>query len=176
MTICEYQIVGRKKPTDLDPNPQVFRMRLFASNEVVAKSRFWYFMSQLKRVKRANGEILAVHKIFEKNPNTVKNYGVLIRYDSRTGTHSMYKEYRDTSRIGAIGQMYSEMAGRHRARKSSIQIVAVNVIEASKCRRASTIQFHKSNIRFPLVSRLPRASTKQLKSTFLFRRPNTFAG
>lgn len=31
-------------------------MRIFAPNHVVAKSRFWYFVSQLRKMKKANGE------------------------------------------------------------------------------------------------------------------------
>ncbi len=41
-------------------------------------------------------------KIFEKKPAVVKNYGIWLRYDSRSGTHNMYKEYRDMSRVGAV--------------------------------------------------------------------------
>ncbi len=37
----EFQVVGRKLPSDKDPQPKLFRMRLFADNEVIAKSRFW---------------------------------------------------------------------------------------------------------------------------------------
>lgn len=38
-------------------------MRIFAPNEVVAKSRFWYFLRQLHKVKKANGEIVAVNTV-----------------------------------------------------------------------------------------------------------------
>lgn len=31
-------------------------MRIFAPNHVVAKSRFWYFVSQLRKMKKASGE------------------------------------------------------------------------------------------------------------------------
>merc|ERR1711977_584014 len=31
-------------------------------------------------------------------PRKVKNFGIWIRYDSRSGTHNMYKEYREMSR------------------------------------------------------------------------------
>jgi hypothetical protein len=44
MTVSEYQVVGRHLPTEADPNPKIYRMRIFAPNEVVAKSRFWYFL------------------------------------------------------------------------------------------------------------------------------------
>jgi large subunit ribosomal protein L18Ae len=77
-------------------------MRIFAKNDVVAKSRFWYFLKKMHKVKKATGEVLSVHQIFEKNACNPKNYGVWLRYDSRSGTHNMYKEYRETSRCAAI--------------------------------------------------------------------------
>jgi hypothetical protein len=44
MGLQEYQVVGRHLPTATDENPKLYRMRIFAINEVVAKSRFWYFL------------------------------------------------------------------------------------------------------------------------------------
>jgi large subunit ribosomal protein L18Ae len=82
MGLQEYQIVGRHLPTDAEPTPKIYRMRIFAPNEVVAKSRFWYFLRfvsflrllhelrsdhhlprQLKKVKKANGEIIGVNVV-----------------------------------------------------------------------------------------------------------------
>jgi large subunit ribosomal protein L18Ae len=59
----QYQIVGRKAPTETEPSPQIFRMRIFAANEVLAKSRFWYFLHQYKKMKRATGEIISVSEV-----------------------------------------------------------------------------------------------------------------
>jgi len=59
----EYQVVGRKVPTPTDPTPKLYRMRIFAQNETVAKSRFWYFLRQLKKAKAATGEIIAVNAV-----------------------------------------------------------------------------------------------------------------
>lgn len=39
------------------------RMRIFAPNETVAKSRFWYYLRQLKKVKKANGEIVGLNVV-----------------------------------------------------------------------------------------------------------------
>ena len=61
--IRQYQVIGRKTPTDKDPEPQVFRMKLFASNPVSAKSRFWYFMHQYQKMKKTTGEILSVNEV-----------------------------------------------------------------------------------------------------------------
>jgi large subunit ribosomal protein L18Ae len=102
MILKEYQVVGRRLPTDKEPNPQLFRMRLFASNDVVAKSRFWYFLKMVNKVKKASGEIVSVNEIHEKKPNLVKNFGIWLRYNSRSGTHNMYKEYRELTRTEAV--------------------------------------------------------------------------
>jgi len=62
----EYQVIGRHLPTADEPTPKLYRMRIFAQNEVVAKSRFWYYLRKLKKVKKANGEIVAVNKVSSK--------------------------------------------------------------------------------------------------------------
>ena len=59
----EYKIIGRHLPTERDPKPALYRMRIFAKNKVVAKSRFWYFLSQLKKVKKANGEVVCCEQV-----------------------------------------------------------------------------------------------------------------
>ena len=58
-----YQVVGRKAPTKNEENPTVYRMKLFAPNEVMAKSRFWYFMHQMRKMKKTTGEILDVNEV-----------------------------------------------------------------------------------------------------------------
>jgi len=150
-------------------------MKLFAENGVVARSRFWYYLSRLHKVKRTTGEILETREIFERNPNNVKNFGFWLRYDSRTGTHNMYKEYRDTTLTGAVKKMYCEMASRHRARRSSIHIVRTAVVKASAVKRANTQQFTNSNqIKFRLLHRVPRPSDKAHKAIFKAKAPSTF--
>jgi large subunit ribosomal protein L18Ae len=52
----------------------------------------------------------------------VKNFGIWIRYDSRSGTHNMYKEYREMSRTDAVEALYQDMAARHRSRFRSIHV------------------------------------------------------
>jgi large subunit ribosomal protein L18Ae len=58
-----FQVVGRKAPTPNDETPQIYRMKLFAPNEVMAKSRFWYFMHQMRKMKKTTGEILDVNEV-----------------------------------------------------------------------------------------------------------------
>ncbi|XP_043214813.1 60S ribosomal protein L18a-like isoform X2 [Amphibalanus amphitrite] len=126
-------------------------MRLFAPNFVVAKSRFWYFLRQQSKIKKGSGEIVQCKEVLEKKPLKVKNYGIWLRYDSRSGTHNMYKEYRDVTITSAVLQCYREMGGRHRARAHAIQIMRVEEIKAKDCKRPIVTQFHKAKIRFPLA-------------------------
>jgi len=174
--VIEYQIIGRKKPTTSDPKPQIYRMIVFAPNVLTAKTRFWYYMRSLKRVKRANGEILAVNKLFEKKPTKVKNFQIALRYKSSTSEHNITKEYRDVTRTGAVAQMYMDMAGRHRTRSHRLQIMEVKSVASSKVLRDNNKQFIDSKIKFPLPHRVLRAPSKKYRTPFKAKRPSTHFG
>ena len=113
-------------------------------------------------------------QIFERKPTKIKNYGIWLRYQSRTGYHNMYKEYRDTTLNGAVEQMYNEMASRHRVRFPCIQIIKTATIPAKLCKRENTKQFHDSKIKFPLVFKKVRPPTRKLQTTYKASRPNLF--
>ncbi|CAJ0603239.1 unnamed protein product [Cylicocyclus nassatus] len=131
-TLKEYMVVGRKLPTEKEP------------------SRFWYFVSMLRRVKKANGEILSCKQIFpDKVAGSVKNYGVWLKYDSRTGHHNMYREYRDVTVAGAVTQAYRDMGARHRAQADRIHILKVQAVKAADTKRAGIKMFHDSKINSP---------------------------
>ncbi|KAI4135920.1 MAG: hypothetical protein LQ347_000256 [Umbilicaria vellea] len=123
---------------------------------------------KLRKVKKANGEI-----IHEKRPQKVKNFGIWIRYDSRSGTHNMYKEYREMSRTEAVEALYQDMAARHRSRFRSIHILKVEEIEkTADIKRPYIKQLLTKNLRFPLPHRVPKTNSKKV---FAAHRPNTFA-
>lgn len=48
--------------------------------------------------------VSSLWQVFEKSPLRVKNFGIWLRYDSRSGTHNMYREYRDLTTAGAVTQ------------------------------------------------------------------------
>ena len=248
----QYQVVGRFVPNEKykEDNAQckVYRMNLFAKNKVVARSRFWYFMGRLCRVKKANGQIISVSQvhaeparggepggwgggrggasagraaaatgaraaaaaaaaleqqlraagpgslrgattacgqaltprvrlvllqIFEKTPERVKNFGIWFRYDSRTGTHNAYKEFREMALTDAINSCYQDMAGRSRAKSGAIQILKTAELKPEECKRPTVKQFHTSSIKFPLPHRIAK-TPKEFKSTFKASKPTTF--
>lgn len=93
-----------------------------------------------------------------------------LRYDSRSGTHNMYREYRDLTVSAAVTQCYRDMGARHRARAHSIQIIRVEPVAAAKTRRPIVKQMHDSKIKFPLPSRVQKTGGAMFKA----RRPNTY--
>ena len=161
-------------------------MRIFAPNTVVAKSRFWYFLMKLRKVKKSNGEIISINtvcslrcgqsrangrkaqspweklilwQINEKRPQKVKNFGIWIRYDSRSGTHNMYKEYREMSRTDAVEALYQDMAARHRSRFRSIHVRQSLIAEPTSSLLNSVDRFSKSS-----SSRRPTMSSAHTSS------------
>jgi large subunit ribosomal protein L18Ae len=165
-------VVGRHVPTEADPSPTLYRMKVWAPDEVKAKSKFWYFLRRLRRVKKANGQIVSVSEIHEAKPTTIKNFGIWVRYQSRTGYHNAYKEYREATLNAAVDALYAEMASRHRVRYSSLFIIKTATVPASSCRRANTIQFHDSKIRFPVTRRTARPSAPEYRTLYKASRPN----
>ncbi|OAR02919.1 hypothetical protein LLEC1_06404 [Akanthomyces lecanii] len=169
----EYEVIGRHLPTEANPTPSMYRMTIFAPNTTVAKSRFWYFLRGLRKIKKTTGEIVSVKNVAEKHPQKVKNFGIWIRYDSRSGTHNMYKEYREMSRTDAVESLYSDMAARHRARFRSIHILRVVEIEkADDVKRPYIKQLLQKGISFPLPHRITKAASTKI---FSASRPSTFA-
>lgn len=104
----QYVILGRHLPTEAQPEPPVYRMKLCApdgfarscdrarpprrcvlaallrvptkgaaltrrrdrwsTDPVRARSKFWYFLRKLKKVKKSNGQIVAVNEISRRSP------------------------------------------------------------------------------------------------------------
>merc|ERR1712137_121610 len=168
----QYQVVGRHLPSAENPAPTPYRMKLWATDAIRAKSKFWYFLGKQHKVKKAHGEIIACNEIFEKKPTTIKNFGIWLRYQSRTGVHNMYKEYRELTLNAAVQHMYQEMASRHRVRVPYIQIIKTAVVPASQCKRVGVTQFHDSKIKIPLPALGYRPGKKEFKSTFKANMPN----
>ena len=158
-------------PSEKNTEPTLYRMRVFARDAVLARSKFWYFMKRQHKVRKIQGEIVSTSEIFEKKAGTVKNYGIFLRYLTRTITVNMYKEYRDTTLNGAVSQMYMEMSGRHSARPESIQIIRTSVLSDQDAVRPTSKTFAEKSLKFPKTVNRKRAPTKQHRSSFKAVRP-----
>merc|ERR1712071_692175 len=54
--INQYWVVGRQSPSEANPEPTCYRIRVFAKNTVIARSRFWYQMKRQNKVRRTQGK------------------------------------------------------------------------------------------------------------------------
>merc|ERR1712071_697243 len=139
----------------MEPHPKLFRQQIFAPDTVAAKSRFWKFLSYYQKINKKVGEVVECEEVHQTHPGCAKNFGIWIRYDSRSTSENMYREYRDTCLGGAVTQMYREMAARHRARPGSIQVLKTKRVSSKECRRPQNKAMHDPNIKFALPRRMP---------------------
>ena len=58
MNIRQFLVTGRKLNGENEKENETYAMRVFARNEVFAKSNFWYEMARQNKLKKANGQIL----------------------------------------------------------------------------------------------------------------------
>ena len=66
---------------------------------------------------------MKIQEIFDSKKVAARNYGIFLRYRSRTGVHNCFKEYRDVNTAGAIQQMYNEMGGNYKCSSDRIEII-----------------------------------------------------
>ncbi|EGR31820.1 hypothetical protein IMG5_101240 [Ichthyophthirius multifiliis] len=174
MRIRQYVVSAVKLPISKD-QPEILQMRVFARDEVTAKTKFWYNMRKLNKIKRSQGRILSVNEIFEKNTRQIKTYGIALKYQSRTAIHNMYKEFRDTTLNGAISQLHMEMAGNHRAKPDTIQIIrTATLLKKSDIRRPKSLEMRDSKLKFPVIKTIHRHSDKKFRKVYKAVRPNTY--
>ena len=57
MWLKEYCIIGRQTPNEKIPEPELFVMKIFAQNEIRAKSRFWYFIKKTQKTPQRELEL-----------------------------------------------------------------------------------------------------------------------
>ena len=113
-------------------------------------------------------------KINEKRPLKAKNFGIWIRYDSRSGTHNMYKEFRELTRTDAVESLYQDMAARHRARFGSIHVCHSRIPSADYAVKI-LLTIYLVIYRFSVSSKLrrPIASVVLISSNSLPRTSNS---
>ena len=59
----QFEIIGRSLPSQKCPSPPLFKMNIFAPDEVVAKSKFWYFTAKLRKIKKMKGELVSYRQV-----------------------------------------------------------------------------------------------------------------
>jgi large subunit ribosomal protein L18Ae len=172
MVLKQYIVIGRPSPTKEVPNPPAVRVQVFASDKIIAKSKFWRVAKHAAKMKKAHGEILSIKHVIEPEPGRVKNYGIWLSYKSVRSTQNMYKEYRDVTTEGAVSKMYHELAGTHSTKVSDVYIIKVAEVQEDDLKHKSVSQFAHQGVKFPITRQSIRAPKPHLKRTFAIKRPS----
>ena len=72
-------------------------MKLWAEDEVGAKSRFWYFLKKYKKVKKANGQVIACNEVRKRLEHDARDDARKLSFFSLpvlSWTHTYASEYR----------------------------------------------------------------------------------
>lgn len=171
MTIYPYEVVGRTVPTERDPNPKIFKCRVYAANDTVARSRFYKYMKvnrEANRAKKSTIQILRVARRGQEYGGRARTFGFCLNYQSRTHRLGMYKEIRATTETEAVNKLVADMAGRHRAKASSMKITACREVPKSKIRRLINKQLTNEMISFRYPNNVV-PTPKIFKKTFTTR-------
>merc|ERR1711976_720288 len=151
MTIYPYEELGRTIPNTQNAKPKIFRAKIYAQNDIVAKSRFFKYMKTNREAshgKKANIQILLVKKKGNEYEGRAKTYGFCLNYQSRTHRLGMYKEIRATTETEAINKLIADMTGRHRADSSGIQVISCRIVSKNQTRRLINKQLSQELISF----------------------------
>ena len=166
-SLRQYVVVGRAQPTASNPVPQIYRMRIFAPDSVRARSQFWSFMNRSLKIKRNRAQLLSCTELLDKNPNSVKNYAIWLKYLTNKGTYNLLMQYRGTKVSPVVERLKNDMAGRYHVRPDNINIVSIKTLSASEVKNPKILNFTKSTkIALPSTTKVARTSNKQYKSTF----------
>ncbi|ELP90802.1 60S ribosomal protein L18A, putative [Entamoeba invadens IP1] len=152
--------------TRAGPSSEVFRSRVFAPNFVVAKSKFWMMLKKQQKIKKADASLLECIRIYEKNPTVVKNFQIFLRYVSSGGIHNITKQYRDVTRVGAVTQMYNDMASQYKTRQDKIQIISISTIADKDVKNPVLRQFVGPHVKFPLLHQKPTLVSRRYAPAF----------
>lgn len=177
MRIHQYVVYGRRTPTEQEPNPEVVCFRVFAKNENFARSQFWKLNKALHKFKASAGEILRVQQITERNPLTVRNYGIYFRYRNRTSQVNAFKEFRAPNLQDAVSQLYTEMGSKQKVTKESISIIRVVRLrwEDLIVRNQRALRYKNSaDLEVGHWRRRFRPAEKRFRTHFNARRPTVF--
>merc|ERR1719384_1014042 len=165
--IKQYEVVGRSKPTDKLPKPDVYSLRVFAQNPVQAKCLFWKHFGFLTKSKASKAELLSCKVVKEKDTDKISVYQFVIKYRSRTDWHNMVKEVRSLSMVEAARKLYVDMAGHHRTFASAMSVIMCQKIKDKDAIRPYILQYNDPDVKFKSPFKVMRPM-KRHRSKYIY--------
>lgn len=151
--VKEFRVYGCKRPSEGEPQPQVFVSTLFAPNTVVAQSRFFRLMSKQYKIKATNGVVIKIEEVEQDSDFVMKNYGIRFTYRSRTGLLNGYKEIRHINRVLAVASLHNEFGSKHKLNNHEIYIIEVKQIADDEVSKSRILSYVGKDVRFPIFNK-----------------------
>ncbi|AEA38934.1 60S ribosomal protein L18A (nucleomorph) [Cryptomonas paramecium] len=149
--VREYYVIGKLTPSRKTSDSEIVVMKIFAKNKLNAKSNYFRNITATQKKKKAQIDVIDIKEIYEKNNKNIKEYGIWIKYKLNFKAVNMYKEYRDISASGAVGQMYSDISSKYKIKFNQIMVLRIERLSEKECLRSSIKQFHVHDIKFPNI-------------------------
>lgn len=146
----EFKILACQKPSEKDPQPQLFETTIFAENSVVAKSKFSKLLKNQFKLKATNTVIAKIEEIKQDNDYVMKTYGIKFVYRTRTGLCNGYKEIRHINRTLAVHDLYIEFGSKHKIQKHGFHIVEIKQLSDDEVTKSKVLPYVGAEVKFPV--------------------------
>ncbi|MES1904848.1 MAG: 60S ribosomal protein L18A [Paramarteilia canceri] len=180
----EYEVVGTKmssfeenKESDqAGSNLPLYRLRVFASDEVKAISLFSKSARLVLKLKRSNLKVVSVNIIPESNvERKVRNYGIfaVVRQLKSGRVHKICKEVRALYKKDAVRKFIDSTCGQYSIDANQVNICKIEeVTDPSKLKNLNIINLSKSTVAFPKASKTKTIADRKFKGFMPFK-PST---
>lgn len=158
--IKEYRVHGCKKPSEKEPQPQLFAATIFARNTVIAQSMFFKLLTKQYKIKATNGTIARIEEVAQDSDFEVKNYGITFTYRTRTGLCNGYKEVRHINRALAVQSFMNEFGSKHKLNQHEIYIVDIKQLSDEEVTKSKVLPYVGKDVKFPVFHKVPNTKAE----------------
>merc|ERR1719342_729995 len=147
----QYEIVAQEIPRkkgEVQEKVDLIKHTVFAKDIVQARSRFWKEMTQMVKMKKSRGKIVAERLVDDYSSDKIRNFGIHVRYKLKGKGYDAYKEFRALSLSEAVGELYADLKSRHGVKKETVQIVNAKEVSDEDVKREKVKRFCKDGIEF----------------------------
>jgi len=153
--IKEYRVYGCRKPSEKEPQPQIFASNVFAIDTVYAQARFLKLANKQHKIKATDAVIVRIEKIEQDTDLELKNYGIKFVYRTRNGLQNAYKEIRHVNRALAVSDLYQEFGSKHKIKSELIYIFDVRELADDEVTKAKILSYIGKDVMFPVFFKVP---------------------
>lgn len=163
--IKEYRVHGCRRPSEREPQPQIFVSTLFAINPVFARASFAKLLNKQHKIKQTECEILNIEEVPQDDDFELKNYGIDFVYRTKNGLQNGYKETRNINKVLAVWDLYQEVGTHHKIPHSQVSILNIRVLKDEEVKKAKILSYTGNDVAFPVFGSHPNTKKEYVPHT-----------